>query len=191
VLGSWHCLQISQLRSCIQKEYLVPQTLCLCSLASKTMAYCSDHPGSFGLGDVNTRLDPTQTNEHSWMNELVAGTEGSSHNPQCQPVSPTTEASIFAPNGLIGETRLAALNTVGQYGTCDGWFEQMPTPCGDVQNQRRIGSSSGDTIQQPLPSWHGFGSGLTSLGNPFHNDEDMNDQPRSGHDSYPQSTRSN
>jgi hypothetical protein len=109
------------------------------------------------------------------MNEFVAGTEGSSHNPQCQPVSPTTEASIFAPNGLIGETRLAVLNNVGQYGTCDEWFEQMPTLCGDVQNQRRIGSSSGDTLGQPFPSWHGFGSGPTSLGSPFHNDEAMND----------------
>jgi len=125
------------------------------------------------------------------MNKLVAGTEGSSHNPQCQPVSPTTEASIFAPSGLIRETRLTVLNTVGQYGTCDEWSEQMFMPCGDVQNQSRIGSSSGDTIQQPLPSWHGFGSGMTSLGSPFHNDEAMNDQPRLGHDSYPESTRSN
>jgi hypothetical protein len=125
------------------------------------------------------------------MTEFVAGTDGSSHNPQCQPVSPTTEGSIFVPNGLIGETRLAVLNTVGQYGTCDEWFEQMPTPCGDVQNQRRIGSSSWDTLGQPFPSLHGFGSGPTSLGSPFHNDEPMNDQPRSGHDSYPQSTRSN
>jgi hypothetical protein len=125
------------------------------------------------------------------MNEFVAGTEGSSHNPQCQLVSPTTEASIFMPSGFIGESRLAVLNTVGQYGTCDEWFEQMSTPCGDVQNQRRIGSSSGDTLGQPIPSWHGFGSGPTSLGSPFHNDEAMNNQPRSGHDSYPQSTRSN
>lgn len=125
------------------------------------------------------------------MNEFVAGTEGSSHNPQCQPVSPTTEASIFTPSGFIGESRLAVLNTVGQYGTCDEWSEQMSTPCGDVQNQRRIGSSSGDTLGQPIPSWHGFGSGPTSLGSPFHNDEAMNNQPRSGHDSYPQSTRSN